>query len=79
MHQASSTSGTALFFTPEYGTEEHRTITNLYPSADPKLMKDQGKASICGPFLVQTAGGHAGFDPMIARRLGDREDALLAP
>ncbi len=29
MHQARSTSGTALFFTPEDGTEEHRTIANL--------------------------------------------------
>ena len=56
MHQARSTSGTALFFTPEDGTEELRTIANLYPSADPKLMKDQGKASICGPFLVQLRG-----------------------
>jgi len=67
MHQARSTSGTALFFTPEDGTEEHRTITNLYPRRIRQLMKDQGKASICGPFLVQTAGGHAGFGPMKPR------------
>jgi len=67
MHQARSTSGTALFFKPEDGTEEHRTITNLYPSADPATHEDQGKASICGPFLDQTAGGHAGFGPVKPR------------